>query len=78
MRQISAPTVFAGDGAEVYRTVIEEHVKGAAFARKNQTRAEDICILAAMADESRFMEPEQMSANYIRESGAVRKKCGDR
>ncbi len=78
LRQINAPTVFAGDGAEVYRTIIEKYVEGAAYTRKNQTRAEDICILAAMADESRFTEPEQMSANYIRESGAVRKKCGDR
>lgn len=72
--------LFVGDAAEVNRELILKLMPGALFAEPcmMQARAEHLCFLAAAAaDKGGLTEPEDMTANYVRESGAVRKKQGD-
>ena len=72
--------LFVGDGAVALREYIAERLGDrAVFAPGSQVyqRAAAVAVVASrMAEEQRLVSPEEAVPNYVRESGAVRKKMG--
>lgn len=70
-------TMFVGDGAVILREYIKSKMDGAQFAEASLTyqRAAAVAEAAArQAVQKALLSPEEVTPNYIRESGAVRKK----
>ena len=69
--------LFLGDGARVLEAQIREKIPEASFAPPQlaMQRAGSVCLLAARAArEGRLAGYRDVAPNYLRESGAVRKK----
>ena len=72
-------TLFVGDGVFALREYITERMPNAEFADGSilyQRAASAVQIALKKAEEDRCVLPEEAAPNYIRESGAVRKKMG--